>query len=187
MLGGRAFPTQKHQDDRFPDPFCDMASLAMPETIQDALRWCEYVVMANGPYRAAIARIISYFITDIEITAVGGSVGKHKLGREEKQKYTDFLNDTLGIKNVLCTAALDYLTYGNSFTSLVVPFRRYLSCGGCGMELPLKRVMNTSDFGFSWSGFNFNAKCPHCEYSGVWKHIDRRSGESGQLKVKRLS
>ncbi len=189
MLGGRAWGTQKHQDDRFPDPFCDMASMAMPETIQDALKWCEYILMANGPYRSAIARVISYFITDIEISAPGGGNGRNKIGREEKQKYEDFLNDTIGIKSVLGTVALDYLCYGNSFTSLTVPFRRYLSCpsAGCGLELPLKRVVNTSDFGFSWSGYGFNANCPHCGYSGGWKHIDRRSGESDQIKVKRWS
>lgn len=190
MLGGGGLlGNGKHNDDRFPDPFCDMASTAMPETIYDAHRWCEYIVMSNGPYRSALSRVISYFLTDIEISAPSGGAGSNRLGREEKQKYLDFLNDTIGIKNVLGTVALDYLTYGNSFTSLTVPFRRYLMCpqSGCGLELPLKRVFNTSEFNFSWSGFNFNATCPHCGYSGHWKHIDRRSGESGQIKVKRWS
>lgn len=187
-LVSRAFNSH-HNDDRFPDPFCDMASMAMPETIQDALRWCEYILMANGPYRSAIARVISYFLTDIEIVAAGDGSGENKIGREEKQKYLDFLNDTIGIKNVLGTVALDYLCYGNSFTSLTVPFRRYLMCpqSGCGLELPLKRVVNTQDFGFSWNGYNFHAVCPHCGHSGAWKHIDRRSGEADQIKVKRWS
>jgi hypothetical protein len=163
--------------------------LAMPETIQEALQWCEYILMANGPYRSAIARVISYFLTDIEIVAAGDGSGENKIGREEKQKYLDFLNDTIGIKNVLGTVALDYLCYGNSFTSLTVPFRRYLMCPqhGCGLELPLKRVVNTQEFGFSWNGYNFHAVCPHCGHSGAWKHVDRRSGEADQIKVKRWS
>lgn len=190
LLGGRnatSFPVGPLTDDRFPDPFCDAASTAMPETIYDALRWSEFVIMANGVYRAAVARVIAYFITDIEIVAPGGGDGSDRLGREEKQKYLDFLNDTLGIKNVLSTVALDLLTYGNSFTSLIVPFRRYLSCPGCGLELPLKRVFNTPDFKFQWSGYQFHAQCPQCNYTGIWKHIDRRSGASGQIKVKRWS
>lgn len=188
-LVSRAFNNHRNDDDRFPDPFCDMASMAMPETIQDALRWCEYILMANGPYRSAIARVISYFLTDIEIVAAGDGSGENKIGREEKQKYLDFLNDTIGIKNVLGTVALDYLCYGNSFTSLTVPFRRYLMCPqhGCGLELPLKRVVNTQEFGFSWNGYNFHAVCPHCGHSGAWKHVDRRSGEADQIKVKRWS
>lgn len=176
-------------DTRWPDPFCDMASMAMPTTIRDALRWCEYIINANGPYRAALARIISYFLTDIEISAPTGEGGKTRLGREEKQKYEDFLNDTLGIKTVLATVALDYLTYGNSFTSLTVPFRRYLVCGrpGCGREAPLQRVFNTPAYNFSWTNYQFVATCPSCGFRGVWKHIDRRSADSDQLKVKRWS
>jgi len=181
--------TRQMSDDRFPNPFSDMASLAMPDTMQDALRWCEYLILANGPYRSAIARILSYFITDIVITAPGGGDGVDKLGKEEKQKYKDFLDDTIGIKKVLADVALDYLTYGNSFTSLSVPFRRYLGCprSGCGIELPLKRVFNTPSYGFTWSNFQFNAHCPRCGFNGPWNHIDRRSGEADQLKVKRWS
>jgi len=176
-------------DDRFPDPFADMASLAMPESMADALEWSEYIILANGTYRSAISRVISYFITDIEISATGGGGGEDRVGREEKQKYLDFLNDTLGIKEVLSTVALDYMVYGNSFTSLIMPFRRYLSCpvGGCGLELPLKKIYNTPEFGFTWTDFQFHATCPHCGYRGVWRHVDRRSGESGQLRVKRWS
>jgi len=54
-------------DERFPDPFCDVASLSMPESIQTALRWVEYIMMANGVYRQAVDRVVSYFITDVEI------------------------------------------------------------------------------------------------------------------------
>lgn len=176
---------QSYADERFPDPFCDVASTAMPQTIQDALRWCEYILMANGPYRSAVARIIAYFLTDVEIVSAGD--GDDRIGREEKQKYLDFLNDTLGIKSVLANVALDYLCYGNSFTSLLVPFRRYLTCPDCGLELPLKKVYNSAVFNFSWSNFQFNATCPHCNYAGKWEHIDRRSGESGQIKIKRWS
>ena len=177
-LGGN-----KRHSEAFPDPFMDISSLAMPETIQDALRWSEYIIMANGPYREALNRIISYFLTDIEIVATG----ENKIGREERTKYLDFLNDTLGIKTVMHTVALDYLTYGNSFTSMLVPFRRYLACPDCGLELPLRKIYNTPEFRFKWSGFDFHAHCPKCGVAKKWTHIDRRSGESGQLRVKRWS
>ena len=161
----------------FPDPFCDYASLAMPESLDDAMRWCEYIMLANGVYRSAIDRVISYFITDIEIEG--------DVGRDEKQKYKDFLHDTLGIQSVLRNAGLDYLTYGNFFYSLLMPFRRHLSCPGCGFEAPLKRIHQSQQFHFSWSDFNFNAKCPFCRYEGKWTHIDRRSDDEGEIKIKR--
>jgi hypothetical protein len=180
---GLAASGRGRASEHFPDPFCDIASLAMPENIQDALRWCEFLLVKNGPYREAIRRIISYFITDVEVVATQDK----KLGREERQKYLDFLNDTLGIKSVLHEVALDYLGYGNSFTSLIVPFRRYLSCKGCGLEMPLKKIYNDPNFSFQWTNFQFIAHCPNCNYSGEWRHIDRRSGEKGELKIKRWS
>ena len=170
-------------DTRFPDPFCDVASLSMPESIQVALRWCEYIANANGPYREALNRVVSYFITDVEV----GDLGENTIGREEKEKYRVFLEDTLGIKNALHVVALDYLIYGNSFTSLLIPFRRYLSCKKCGFEAPLRKVFNSSAFNFKWQEFQFHATCPQCQYSGVWHHIDRRSGEADDIKVKRWS
>ena len=172
--------------EQFPDPFCDMASLAMPDTMQDALRWCEFLLVKNGPYREAINRVISYFLTDVEIISKQGD-NDDRVGREEKQKYLDFLNDTIGIRGILGQVALDYLGYGNSFTSLIIPFRRYLSCKGCGNEAPLKKVYNNPSYGFRWSGYEFHANCPQCGYSGQWRHIDRRSGDKDDIKVKRWS
>ena len=170
-------------DERFPDPFCDIASLSMPESIQTALRWTEYVMNANGPYRQAVDRVVSYFITDVEIY----DIGENTTGREEKEKFRVFLEDTLSIKNALHSVALDYMAYGNSFTSLLVPFRRYLSCKKCGLEMPLDRVYNSEKCAFKWQDFKFFATCPNCKYVGEWRHIDRRSGNADQINIKRWS
>jgi len=168
-------------DERFPDPFCDVASLSMPESIQTALRWCEYIMNANGVYRQAIDRVVSYFITDIEV----GDLGENTVGREEKEKFKVFLDETIGIKNVLHTIGLDFLTYGNSFTSLLIPFRRYLSCKKCGLEMPLRKVHNMSQCNFKWEDFQFHATCPQCKTHGIWRHIDRRAGNDDGISVKR--
>ena len=181
--GSGPFGRNVMADERFPDPFCDVASLSMPESIQTALRWSEYIMNANGIYRQAVDRVVSYFITDVEIN----DIGEKTVGEEEKEKFRIFLEDTLSIKNVLHTVAMDYLTYGNSFTSLLLPFRRYLSCKNCGLEMPLERVYNSPQCAFKWQEFNFHATCPNCKYSGVWRHIDRRSGDDKQILVKRWS
>jgi hypothetical protein len=170
-------------DERFPDPFCDVASLSMPESIQVALRWSEYIANANGPYREALNRAVSYFITDVEIS----DLGENTIGREEKEKYRVFLEESVGIKNVLHSVAMDYLVYGNFFTSLLIPFRRYLSCKKCAFEAPLRKVHSSGAFKFKWEEFDFHATCPQCGYSGVWNHIDRRSGESDSITIKRWS
>lgn len=166
----------------FGDPFVDMASLAMPRTMPDALRWCEFIFYANNVYGQALNRSISYFITEVEIT-------NSDIGREEKQKYLDVLNDTLDITNMAHTVALDFVCYGNAFTSVLLPFRRSLVCGNkrCAAEWAFDKVVSNPVFAFRWTNFTFHAHCPKCGYSGKWTHVDRRSGSEGDLKIKRWS
>ncbi len=162
----------------FPDPFSDVASMSMPESMGEALKWCEYIFMSNGVYRQACDRIVSYFITDIEV--LGDD-------RDEKSKFQDFLRDNLGVHNLLHTVGMDYLCYGNSFISVIAPIRRYLSCPKCGLELPLRKVFNEPIFEFKWKKFEFMAKCPKCKHNGKWNHIDRRAVEEENLVIKRWS
>ena len=166
------------QAEPFPDPFCDYASTAMPSSLQNANYWCEYIMLANGVYRSAVDRVVSYFITDVELDGTD---------REGKEKYLDFLSNTLGIHALLRLIAMDYVTYGNFFLSVVLPFRRNLSCPGCGFEAPLRRINGNEKFGYSWQGFEFRANCPFCSYHGKWTHVDRRSHEEDDIIVKRWS
>jgi len=169
-------PTSGTQAEPFPDPFCDYASTAMPTSLENALRWCEYIMLANGVYRSAVDRLVSYFVTDVDIKGTD---------RESRDKYMDYLNNTIGIHAHLRTVALDYLTYGNFFSSVVIPFRRSLSCPGCGFEAPLKQIHGNQKFGFSWTGHEFSATCPFCQYAGKWSHVDRRAAEDDAIVIKR--
>jgi hypothetical protein len=77
--------------DQFPNPFMDVASLAMPGTLRNALYWSEYVYSVMGTYRMAMERVISYFLTEVQIEQVS---------QDEREKWTKFLNDTLDILTI---------------------------------------------------------------------------------------
>jgi len=173
---------------QFPDPFMDMASTAMPKDIKEALRWCQFIVSKNGTYREALRRVVSYFLTDIEISAKSSSdSASGDLSDAEKQKYREFLNDTLGVKTHLAAIAMDYMVYGNSFTSLIIPFRRSLGCPKCGREAPIKEVYENKLFNFKWENFKFHATCPRCNYTGEFRRMDRKSNEPERIRIKRWS
>lgn len=172
----------RHQ---FPDPFCDYASTVMPANIRDALKYCEFVFNSNPMIREAARRVLSYFITDVEVRP--RDVSK-KLGQDEKDKYDAFLNETLDIKNVLHEVSLDYLCYGNSFTSLIVPFRRHLVCPRCYLDVPLREMQaNKEAWNFRWQMPNFHATCQRgsCGYSGAFHRVDRRTASEKDLVVMR--
>lgn len=163
------------------DVWQDMASLSMSQTIPLMLRWMEYVTYANGTYYKALDRVLSYFITDIELRGIEDD--------ETKEHINDFLHspDGLDLLDEVKTAGLNYLVYGNDFSTVLTPFKRYLACKRCGLDLPLRIVYNTNDFKFKWNEFEFIADCPKCKYSGPWRHIDRRVTEAGPIKIKHHS
>jgi hypothetical protein len=163
---------------QFPDPFFDYASTVMPETMQLALRWCEYIFMSNGTYRQAIDRIGSYFITDLEI-------GGKDVGDDVKDQWKQFFEEDLDYRNILHIAHLDTSCYGNGFFSVLPAFKRYLSCAKCYFEAPLRKIYNEPTFRFQWTDFEPHAQCPKCGYSGRWHMIDRRSADNGGFFIKR--
>jgi len=164
--------------EHFPDPFVDVATLAMPQSLRNALQWAEYIWNVNGTYRMAMERIISYFLTDVEVEDASD---------EERDKYKEFLGDTMNIMTELQNALRNRLCYGNNFTSLLIPFKRFLTCPKCYSSFPLKTVHNTPVFRFRWDAFKFSANCPKCQYSGAWKVDDKPGDEEKDLKIKHWS
>jgi hypothetical protein len=169
------------RSEHFPDPFVDVATLAMPQSIRNALQWCEYIYMVNGTYRMAMERILSYFLTEIEI---GGDVSD-----DEREKWEEFLRETLDAITALQSCMRDRMAYGNAFMSMLVPFKRFLVCPKCRNSWSLATVYNHNVFGFSWEGFKFVANCPSCKtgsgYRGEFKVDDKPDDEEKKLKIKR--
>jgi hypothetical protein len=92
----------------FASPWYDMATLAMPENFKNALEWCEYIFQANGTYRMAMERIVAYFLTDLDI---GSADPRDSLGDDEKEKWTGFLSNTLGILGTVADMGRDRLCF----------------------------------------------------------------------------
>jgi hypothetical protein len=158
----------------FPDPYLDYSSTQMPRTITDVIKWSEYVYLTYGVYRTAVQRVVRYFLTPIELTDADDS---------EKEKYDEFLRGQLKVYQVLANAGDDFMVYGNSFTSLHVPFRRYLKCPECGLIRPIRDVK------YKFQTYQFIAKCesPKCTFKGAMERIDRQTTGQDDIKIIRWS
>ena len=135
---------------------------------------CEYYWITNGLYRTACQRIVRYFLTKIELE-------DEDAGDDEKTKYNEFLEKQMKIIDVLATIGDDYMCYGNSYTSIHIPFRRYLRCPKCKNEYSLKWIS------YKFQDWEFHANCPKCKYSGKFERVDRRSVEQDRIKIIRWS
>lgn len=165
-----------HGETGFADPFNDIATTQMPTTMKSALWWSEYIWTIMGTYRMAMERIVSYFITDIEL---GGDASD-----DEKDKYQDFMHEQLDALSFLGTIMRDRLCYGNAFASVIVPFRRFLQCPKTGDLYPLRIVYYNFDFDFN-DKFEFVATCPKTGWRGPWHVVDKPREESDHLILKR--
>lgn len=165
-------------DEQFPDPFLDVASQNMPTTMKNALWWSEYIWGVFGTYRMAMERIVSYFLTDVD---VGGDISD-----DEKKKWSEYLDETLGVMDFLQNMMRDRMCYGNAFGSVIIPFRRFLMCPKTGDMYPLREVYNKAPFNFKWSSnFEFVATCPKTKWRGPWKVVDKPQDEEHTIRLKR--
>lgn len=169
--GSQYSKTSRHSG-AFPDPYLDYASTQMPRSIYDVLRWCEFVAISYGTYRMALQRVVRYFLTKIELTDADD---------DEKEKYEEFLEDHLHIMEACAQVGDNFMVYGNSFTSLNVPFRRYLRCPKCSLERPIHDMAYT----FTLADLTFTGKCnnPKCKHQGKMVRSDRNSIEQDKLKI----
>jgi hypothetical protein len=174
VFGKTAVSNRFLGSDYFPDPFLDYASLAVPQSMNSVIDWSEYLWYNNPDYSQAMHRVISYFMTDIEY--------KGDISDDEKEKYDEFLRENLRVMQMLAVLASDFIAYGNSFSSLFIPFRRFLRCPKCKIEVPIERV----DYRFK--DFKFLGRCGQCHAGDVeFKLHDRRDADKSKFKVLRWS
>lgn len=170
--------------DFFPSPWYDLATASMPQTNRNALEWCEYIWQSHGTFRMGHERIISYFLTDLELKSVDPN---DSLGEDDKEKWQSVLTDTLHTLEGVQAMDRDRGCYGNGFASLVTPFIRFLRCHKCKNGLfRLEEMEHSAVFELSWDGGNFQwmATCPLCHQRGVWEVDDLPDDLEKKLKIK---
>jgi len=133
-----------------PSPFLDYASLYLPTNLNEAFEIAEAMYYSNRTFAQATEYQVSYFVgTDVEISA-------DSVDEEKAHQYKDFLLEKLALKSVLFSIGRDVKVYGNSFISVLAPFKRMLYCPHCKSVTPVQEV----DYKFSLKdGFIFRCDC----------------------------
>lgn len=145
---------------KFPDPFLDIATFAIPASMQNVFNMCTMLWLKNGTYSTAIKKIGRYFITDIDM---------HAVSEDERKSLTDYLNYEFDVVSVAGSIADDYLVYGASHSSVIPPFKRFLRCKKCKTEHFIDALH------WDYSNGKFTGTCPKCRHVGGMKVVDRKS------------
>jgi len=163
--------------DNFPSPWLDMATAAMPKNHKNALQWSEFIWQSHATYREACTRVISYFLTDVEIRSLDPD---QPIGDDEREQWQTLFSETFRILEKLKEYGIDRECYGNTFISIVLPFLRFMACPQCGTQYLLEFMEKDGRFRLKWdaSKFQISATCPSCAakgkpYSGPFRVEDR--------------
>ena len=148
-------------DSQVTSPFNTLSRRVYPRTVREVFAWAEELWMHHGLYSQAIKKAVRYFLTEVEIK--GDGVDKTVQG-----KYAEVLEENYDIMEELARVGDDYVAFGNSFTSLHIPFTRQLVCPKCYFRAPLKKMYPY----FKWSSGTFTGKCPRCSNAVKYKRED---------------
>lgn len=103
---------------KFGDPFLLPSTSSFPTDIRGTLDLCLYLYRINRLYGAAVGRLVSYFITDIEFLG--------EPNKNEKDDLRRALVEVMGVFSKMQQAGIEWAIYGNAFVRCIEPFDRWL-------------------------------------------------------------
>jgi len=158
----------RYYGDKFPNPWTDYSSDDFPLDLPRIFRFCEYVWYSCGTFSSASKRVIRYLLTELDFG---------DLDSVSRDKWQELM-DGAGILSTLGEIGDNFLAYGNAFSSIYQPFKRFLQCPKCGREIPL------SEADYTFEHWSFVMTCPRCKYHGEFRRHDVRHTDLKSVKVK---
>ena len=104
---------------KFSDPFLLPSNSYVPESLEQALDFCQFLYYLNPQYRRASERVISHFITRIGFEGKDGDAN-------ERKDLEAYLRDELDLFGALGSMGGEWASVGNGFWRINFPFDRML-------------------------------------------------------------
>ena len=152
-------------DPEVSSPFNALSREAYPESMEDIFYWAEEMWMHQGTYKSGIQRAVRYFMTEVTVE------GKD-LAPTTRKSYEDVLKDNYDINDEAAIIGDDYIGFGNSFTSLHIPFKRTLVCESCGASGTLASMHDQNLYEFNPATAEFKGTCFACKKTGIYNVRD---------------
>ena len=162
-------------DSEITSPFDTLTRQIYPRTVSEVFAWAEELWMHHGLYSQAIKKAVRYFLTEIEFS------GDDDSSSANIDKYKELFEDKYDLLQELACIGDDFIAFGNSFTSMHVPFTRALYCPKCFLKAPLNQM---TDF-YKWSStdMSFKGKCPSCSLNVTYIREDNEVSSDKVIPV----
>lgn len=149
MLGDMFSSMSNGTNGVYGDPMRLWAHSFSSRNLKQLFRWTEYLYYNSAQIFAGTRKFAEYPITELEYMSDSDKL---------TSLYRRLLEDIVGIKRNLIKASIDLQVYGNSFTSIHLPFKRYLKCAKC----QFKQVAEIIDYSYNPNTAEFKHTCGDC-------------------------
>lgn len=144
-----------------PNPLFDFLTTFVPRKLKSMFTFCEYLYFNSPQIFAALNKFALYPVTEFIYKTDNPTL---------KERYKKLTETILKLKPVLVKTGIDRQLYGNSFTSIYFPFRRYLRCPKCNNSQNIKYI----EYKFKLKGLQFLYKCSKCGQRVAGKVEDKK-------------
>lgn len=158
---------------KFDDPFLLPSSETFPTDIKSSLDLCLYLYRINPLYGAVTARVVSYFLTELDFSGEDGD-------EQERKELKNMLTNTVGLFSKLAQAGVEWAIYGNSFIRCSRPFDRYLVDTRNGYHLIALSSFDLDDVRYDWQKMKYEV--PDLSAAASMKSSDRRKSKNGKKR-----
>lgn len=160
MLGDMYNSMNNGTNGVYGDPMRLWAHSFSSRNLKQLFRWTEYLYYNSAQIYAGTRKFAEYPITELEYMSDSDKL---------TSLYRRLLEDIVGIKRNLIKASIDLQVYGNSFTSLHLPFKRHLKCSKC----QFKQVAEVIDYKYNPNNATFKHTCGDCGFTGESIVVDK--------------
>ncbi len=159
-----------HSGDVYSDPWRMWAHAHTPKDLKQLFRWAEYLYHNSAQVYAGVKKFAEYPVTSINYFTDSESL---------REKYRRMLEKQLGAKRCAIRASIDLQVYGNSFTSVQLPFKRMLKCKKCNRSTNIRYV----DFKYHHSKARFSGTCGSCEKKTSFLVEDKKVVDPSRINI----
>lgn len=156
---------------QLPNPFYTVANQFIPRNYHDVIKWSRYVLTQSPTVAEVVRKISSYPITDFNI---------HSPKEAVKKSYEEIIK-SVKLKQKLSDIGFDYYSLGNTFTSVYFPIDRHVVCPSCKTSYECRYALESNVVRFK--RYEFEGECPHCQFKGKFKRIDRKSRDISRINL----
>lgn len=155
-----------------PNPAFDYLTAFVPRKLKDLFKWAEFLAYNSAHIYAIVRKFGELPITTFTYDTQSPS---------EKARHKKLFEHDIRLKGHVCLASFDKNIYGNAFSSVIEPFKRWLICKNCKTQEDCR----SAEWSYNSDRVEFKLTCKNCKSVGVADIKDTKLPDPTKISLTR--